>query len=147
MDGRKILLVEDEIPYAKFIIEAVGNFEPAFEIFHVNNGQGALSLLNSGYRPDLILSDMRMPKLGGHELATRLRTNPKFQAIPFYILSCSTCEDEIEKGGICHADLHLLKPMNYARVLDLVVRLRAAFASESFDGQTEPSMIDTRSSF
>lgn len=144
MAGKKILLVEDEIHYAKFIIESFNDYEPTFDIFHVNNGHAALALLKSDYRPDLILSDMRMPKMGGHELATKVRANPALQAIPFFILSSLTCSEDFGNGQVCHADLHLLKPNNYAQVLGLVERLREAFASEGFDGQEAPSMIGTK---
>ncbi len=147
MAGKKILLVEDEIHYAKFIIESFVDFEPTFDIFHVNNGHAALALLKSEYRPDLILSDMRMPKMGGHELASKVKANPAFQAVPFYILSSSTCGEDSRKGEVCHADLHLIKPNNYAQVLGLVERLRAAFAPEGFDNQEEDLMIGTNSSY
>ncbi len=134
--------MEDELPYAKFIIETFGEYEPTFDIFHVNSGRAAVALLNSGYKPELILSDMRMPKMGGHELATKVRANPAFQAIPFYILSGSSCEEDAGKGLECHADLHLIKPNSYAQVLGLVEQIRAVFASESPDCQADASMID-----
>lgn len=147
MTGKKILLVEDEIHYAKFIIESFSDYEPNFDIFHVNNGHAALALLKGEYKPDLILSDMRMPRMGGHELATKVRANPAFQTVPFYILSNSTCGEDFGKGEVCHADLHLIKPNNYAQVLGLVERLRAAFAPEGFDCQEDHSMIGTKSSY
>jgi CheY-like chemotaxis protein len=130
---RKILLVEDEIPYAKFLIDVFADYEPAFEIFHVNNGQAALALLNSGYHPDLILSDMRMPKMGGHELAARVKDNPTYQDVPFYIVSAASCEEDTKKGLACMADLHIAKPANFKQMLDLIERLKIAFTADSVE--------------
>jgi CheY-like chemotaxis protein len=143
VDSKKILLVEDEVPYAKFIIETLADYEPAFDIFHVNNGQAALALLKTEYRPDLILSDMSMPKMGGHELASKVRATPMFRTIPFYILSSSCCSEDPRKGLNCFADLHLIKPNNYKEVLGLVEQLRDAFASEGMECRADGSAVGT----
>jgi len=138
---RKILLVEDEIPYARFLIDVFADYEPAFEVFHVNNGQVALALLNSGYRPDLILSDMHMPKMGGHELAVRIKSNPSYHNVRFYIISAASCEEDVKKGQVCVADQHVVKPTNLKQMLDLIERLRIMFTADSIDSSTGMSIV------
>jgi CheY-like chemotaxis protein len=80
----KIMLVEDdailvEMYQAKFELEG-------HEIMVATNGEECLDLLN-GYKPDLILLDILMPKLNGFHVLKEIKKRPGLRAIPVILLT------------------------------------------------------------
>jgi CheY-like chemotaxis protein len=67
----RVLMAEDE-PLAAEVIEE-GLVEAGFEVLAANDGQEAVDLAANGAGFDLLLTDLRMPRLGGKELIARLR--------------------------------------------------------------------------
>lgn len=75
----RILVVDDE-PDLRYLLRPI--FEHAgHEVTEANHGAAALDLALAG-PPDLIVTDMMMPVMGGAELITRLRAHPVTAAIP-----------------------------------------------------------------
>ena len=59
-----------------------------YQVEAATNGQEALDLLQDGeYRPDLIVTDMQMPKVSGSELITALKDKPATREIPIVVLA------------------------------------------------------------
>ena len=94
---RSALVVDDSM----LIRHTVCRFleERGFEVESATNGQDALRILNeSGFRPDIIVTDMQMPKMTGSELITALKENPSYVEIPIVILSAKqTSPDLLER--------------------------------------------------
>lgn len=137
MAGRKkVLLVEDDLLYAGYLIDVMGEAAPSLEVFHVNGGLAALSVMKNGYKPDLIMSDIRMPRMTGIELLAKVKDDPQFASIPFLILSGVL--DEMDKGSVNSglADGCLLKPGNYPDTLALVERIKALCGEDRADPVT-----------
>src|SRR3712207_9532696 len=67
----RVLMAEDE-PLAAEVIEE-GLVEAGFEVLAANDGQAALELAANGANFDLLLTDLRMPRLDGKDLIARLR--------------------------------------------------------------------------
>lgn len=64
--GKSILLIDDEesVLFAlRLLLEAIG-----YKVYPYNSGQAALAALSEGLTPDFILSDLRMPEIGGIEV-------------------------------------------------------------------------------
>jgi putative two-component system response regulator len=90
LSNNQILLVEDNENVRKAITKIL-----QIENYHVlqaQNGKEALSVLRS-FSPDLILSDVKMPQMGGIELFSHVRENLRLRAIPFIFLIANTRED------------------------------------------------------
>jgi CheY-like chemotaxis protein len=103
----RILVVDDE-PDQRFLLRRV--FERAGHVVvDAGNGTAALAAVG-GSRPDLIVTDIMMPGMGGAELIRRLRSDPATAGIP--ILSVSG--DTHLAGG---ADAVLPKPYNWEDLL------------------------------
>lgn len=81
---RNILLVDDEVGFAEILRDLL--MMDGYEVVLVYDGQEALEKLND-YLPDLIISDIMMPRVGGIELYHKVRQNPKYSKIPFLFIS------------------------------------------------------------
>lgn len=106
---KKILIVDDKSEFrrlTKTILSANYAVESA------ENGEDALSLLQTGYIPDLIVSDLMMPVMGGKELVAQLKASGAFNSIPVIILSSIDKSDEKIKLIKLGADDYLEKPYN-----------------------------------
>jgi YesN/AraC family two-component response regulator len=85
--------------------------EEFFQIHSANNGIEALSLLNS-YKPDIILSDVMMPKMDGYELCQKVKSNILTCHIPVVLLTAKISHESEMKGYSVGADDYLRKPFD-----------------------------------
>lgn len=124
-----ILLVEDDLAHAEIVRRNLESSRIANLLMHVTDGQAALDYLNrvNGFsdpatspRPDVILLDLRLPKVDGMEVLKRLKSDPKFSSIPAVILSTSQTEQDIVKAYALHANSYLVKPVDFANFSQLM---------------------------
>jgi CheY-like chemotaxis protein len=115
--GEHVLLVEDE-PLVRRVMERMLS-DAGYRVTTAANGLEALQLLDGGVRPDLVLSDVVMPRMGGLELREKLRTRD----IPVVLMSGYSSE-VVELGGVDDSEL-LWKPPSRPAVL---AALRRALA-------------------
>jgi len=84
--SRAVLVVDDSMLIRHTVcryLEGIG-----YDVEAATNGQEALDLLQDGdYHPDLIVTDMQMPKVSGSELITALKKKPATSVIPIVILA------------------------------------------------------------
>jgi CheY-like chemotaxis protein len=103
----KILIAEDEIDIRELI-----SFTLKFnghEVVAVGNGAEALEAALKEM-PDLILMDVRMPRMTGYEACEKMKALPSIQHIPVVFLSAKGQESEIRTGMAAGASEYLLKP-------------------------------------
>lgn len=105
----KILISEDE-PDIRELIAFTLRFA-GHEVITSNNGQEAYDLTLQK-NPDLVLFDVRMPKMTGYEACRKLKENPQTNHIPVIFLSAKGQENEIEQGLAAGAEEYLLKPFS-----------------------------------
>lgn len=119
-DGQKvrILLVEDNADMQNYLSRLLKQY---CEVEGVPDGEAALSAARQRL-PDLILSDIMMPKMNGFSLLAAVRNDPTFKAIPVILLSARAGEDARVEGLQAGADDYLVKPFN-AR--ELLARVKA----------------------
>ena len=103
------ILVADDVALNRALL--TGYFEgTGHKVVLAMNGLEALEQAEK-HRPDLILMDMRMPELDGHEATRRLKANPALQHIPVIAVTASSFrEEEARARGIC--DGFIRKPFN-----------------------------------
>ncbi len=82
-----------------------------FQVDTANNGQSALEKLKSGIKPDLILTDINMPVMGGFELIGKVRALPAFRFIPILTLTTESEASKREEGKRAGATGWLVKPV------------------------------------
>ena len=114
---KKILLIEDD----RLILETTADFleTSGFEILKAANGDEGVSLAKI-QSPDLILCDILMPGIDGHEVYRILQEDITTADIPFIFLSSLTAQQDIRKGMQLGADDYITKPANPRELLKAI---------------------------
>ncbi len=124
-----VLLVEDNSAHAELIIRWLEAHEVAGRVFHVNDGEAALDyIFNRGQysdtesfpRPRLVLLDLRLPKIDGLEVLTRIKATPEIENVPVIILTTSAAQRDLEKAYQNHVNSYLVKPMDHDKFKSLL---------------------------
>ncbi|MBN1123279.1 MAG: response regulator [Anaerolineae bacterium] len=110
----KILIAEDE-PDIRELITYTLKFG-GFDVVVTNNGEEAVKAAPR-VRPDLIVLDVRMPRMTGYEACRKLKDNPRTAKIPVIFLSAKGQEKEVLDGMDAGAIDYILKPFDPAALL------------------------------
>lgn len=106
---KKILLVDDKREFRSLVKMYLNK---KYEVETCGNGMEALNLLQDGYLPNVIVSDLNMPMVDGYSLLDQLKASGLYSQIPVIILSSidksSNKVELIQKG----AEDYLVKPFN-----------------------------------
>lgn len=104
------------------------------DIQHVDDGAKAIEYLhNEGEyadagKPDFILLDLNLPKLSGHEVLNRIKSDDALQSIPVIVLTTSANEKDRAKAYRYHANSYLTKPTDFQKFQDMIHDLRTYWA-------------------
>jgi len=120
----KIVIAEDE-PDIRELIAFTLRFA-GYEVITGNNGEEGYQLTKSE-RPDLVMLDVRMPKLTGYEACKRIKAESELANIPVIFLSAKGQENEIEQGLAAGAEEYLLKPFAPDQLVDRVKTVLAKY--------------------
>jgi len=114
----KILCVEDEDMLLRDLREELE--DENYEVLTAKNGHAALELLQNE-KPDLIISDMMMPKMDGPAMLTHIRqSRPSLNDVPVIFLTAKATRDDLIQGKRLGADDYLTKPVDYDLLLATV---------------------------
>lgn len=103
----KILIAEDERDIRDLIIFTLRYH--GFDVSAATNGEEALELALSEH-PDLIILDVRMPRMTGYDVCRQLKANMATEHIPVAFLSAKGQEAEVQAGLDAGAIAYILKP-------------------------------------
>jgi len=131
MEGKPItiLLVEDEDAHAAIVKRNFNDFKLANKINHVKDGQAALDYLyqRNAYsepllspRPELILLDLRLPKVDGLEVLKIIKTDTTLMRIPVVIMTTSSAEKDITQAYDNYANSYLVKPLDLQQFMPML---------------------------
>jgi len=124
----KILVAEDDIDIRELIVFTLRY--GGFEVQEVSNGLDAVSKAPE-MAPDLILMDVRMPKMNGYEACEKLKALPKTRHIPIVFLSGKGQESEISKGLQLGAEAYIIKPFAPDELIQQVKEIMANFKTRN----------------
>lgn len=117
----RVLVVEDDSLIRRIVMSYFDNSN--YEFFEAEDGQAALKLvLNT--QPDVIITDLMLPKLNGAALIRTLRQMKEFATIPIIAITAGSEELKAEAKA-AGANIVLPKPLKKAEVLQLVTDLLA----------------------
>jgi CheY-like chemotaxis protein len=117
-----ILLVEDNPDHAELVKRNLEEFQVANHINHVEDGEAALDyVFRRGIysdhkkfpRPDLILLDLRLPRIDGLEVLKQVKRDLALQSIPVVVLTTSDAEKDLAQAYEYHANSYVTKPVNF----------------------------------
>jgi len=104
--GSRILWADDNAEMRAYVSRLPGD---RYDVQAVGDGEAALEAARA-HTPDLILSDVMMPKLDGYGLLQALRADPYLRDIPVILLSARAGEESRIEGMAAGADDYLVKP-------------------------------------
>jgi DNA-binding response OmpR family regulator len=113
----KILIAEDE-PDIRELVTFMLKFA-GYEVVAAANGEDAVRTA-SRERPDLVLMDVRMPRMTGYDACRMMKANPDLRNVPVVFLSAKGQESEIQSGLEAGAEEYLLKPFSPAELTNRV---------------------------
>jgi CheY-like chemotaxis protein len=123
-----VLLVEDDQTHAMLVIRCFESMDVK-EICWVSDGEEAMNyLMHSGKytnkeespRPNLIILDLRLPKLDGHEVLKEIKNSEELKTIPVVVLTTSKNEYDLKKAYLNHANSYLVKPLGFDKFQQMI---------------------------
>ncbi len=123
---KQILIIEDEMNIRESVAELLEL--KGYGVLEAENGDSGLrhALEN---KPDLILCDIMMPGMNGHDVLTAIRNNKGYANVPFIFLTALSQKDDIRKGMNLGADDYLVKPFK-AKDLYKAIETRLSIQEE-----------------
>ncbi len=126
----KILLVEDNLDDVELTLRAFKKYNLTNEITVARDGEEALEILFNPQRdipgqkrPDLILLDLKLPKVEGLEVLRQIKDHPRTQPIPVVILTSSREEDDLIKSYQLGVNSYIRKPVDFDKFTEVVMQL------------------------
>lgn len=136
----KILVIEDETPVRENLLELLDAED--FNAIGAANGRLGVQLAQKEI-PDLIICDVMMPELDGHDVLKTLRQDNLTATIPFIFLTAKSDKTDFRQGMELGADDYLTKPFTRADLLGAIsTRLEKQVA---IDRQSQKKLDDLRS--
>src|SRR5690606_31523477 len=118
----RILLADDNTDMRDYVRRLL---QDQYEVIAVADGQEALDWCRNGL-PDLVITDIMMPRLDGVELLRALRSDPRTETVPVIMLSARAGEESRLEGLHAGADDYLVKPFHARELLARVASQLAA---------------------
>lgn len=124
MNGERavILLVEDNESHALLTIRGLTRKSGEYKIVHVSDGEAALNYMFrrenfknpiTSPRPNLVLLDLRLPKVDGLDVLKEIKGSEDLRSIPVVILTSSMAEPDIVRAYYFYANSYLVKPLDF----------------------------------
>src|ERR1051326_5147454 len=132
---KTVLFIDDESPWLEMIKEAVNG--ASFKIMTADSGEAALQQLHRK-KPDLIMSDVRMPTMNGFDLFEKVRSDPKFRNVPYVFMSSIDDFDARRTAKELGADDYVAKPIDTEEVRHIVLNLLTRFKQTKHDAGDTP---------
>ena len=125
MNPVTILLVEDGLGDAELICHALERGGLADGLHLVRDGVEALDFLSEsrGAPPQLILLDLKLPKLDGLEVLRRIKSDPATRTIPVVMLTSSNVERDVVEAYRLGVNSYVQKPMEFEGLRETVVQV------------------------
>jgi CheY-like chemotaxis protein len=123
---KRILLVEDNQNDVELTLEALGEHKLANIVEVARDGEEALDYLHQRGKfasrpagnPVVILLDLKLPKVDGHEVLRTIKADEKLKLIPVVILTSSREEQDLVQGYKNGANAYVVKPVDFHEFLD-----------------------------
>jgi len=113
----KILVVDDEPNIVQTLQDRLEMNE--YEVFTAGNGREGLEKFKE-QRPDVILLDVIMPIMDGHEMLEALRKQPDGQGVSVIMLTARSQSQDIARANICGIDDYIVKPFDLSELLEKI---------------------------
>jgi CheY-like chemotaxis protein len=122
MNKKRILVIDDE-PSITRLLKLNLEQTDQYEVREENDSTLALDAARE-FKPDLVISDVMMPEVGGGEVAAQLREDPALRRVPVIFLTAAVRKEEL--GGpeaVIAGRLYIAKPLDVKSLLAAIERI------------------------
>lgn len=130
LEDIKILLIEDNPDDVELTLMAFKKHNLANHITVARDGEEGLDIIFQhrkekvkGLIPDLILLDLKLPKVDGMEVLKQIKENSETRVIPVIILTSSKEENDLAESYQIGANSYIRKPVNFEKFTEVVMQL------------------------
>lgn len=122
----RILLIEDNPADARWITEVFKEYHLSNEIQVVKDGVEAIDYLYKKGRykdapyPDIIILDLYLPRISGHEVLKKIKNDKKLKFIPVVVLTASNSPKDARIAYKNHANCYISKPVGFEELMRIV---------------------------
>jgi len=125
----QILLVEDNPNDKELTLRALSKHNLTNKLHVVNDGEKALDYIfatgtyvgrDIGYKPKVILLDLKLPKVDGLEVLREVKSDERTKEIPIVVLTSSTEEQDIVESYGLGVNSYIVKPVEFDKFIDAV---------------------------
>jgi CheY-like chemotaxis protein len=136
MSTLRVLLVEDDEDHAFLIRRALADLDATIAVDLAENGEQAMVYLQRGRfdhqaLPQLVLLDLKIPRLDGFEVLRRIRADAMLRILPVVVLTSSERDDDREQALRLGATWYVCKPIDGARFRAEVQQVAVLWARAS----------------
>ena len=128
-----VLLVEDDPGDVLIAQEALAAGDVVSRLDVVSDGVEAMAFLRNeddyadAARPDLILLDLNLPRMSGHEVLEAVKNDPALRKIPIVVLTTSGAIEDVTRSYDNHANIYVTKPVDFDRFTEVVKQIDEFF--------------------
>ena len=149
MSGRplNILLVEDNPDHAELVRRNLECFQVTNFLHHVEDGATAIDYIfglgiyadrTQFPAPDLVLLDLRLPRVDGLEVLRVVKSHPTLHRTPVVVLTTSDAERDVAMAYEFHANSFVTKPVDFERLAQLIKDLGFYWLAQNKNPQAGP---------
>ena len=131
----RFLLVEDNNAHAKLVMLQLGDSQGNVVVDRVSDGSEALDYLHrrgkfaDRARPEVVLLDLKLPKVDGHEVLRQLKSDEELRLIPVVVLTTSTADADRNKAYANYANSYITKPLDFEDFQNMMNSVKSYWAS------------------
>jgi chemotaxis family two-component system response regulator Rcp1 len=141
---KTVLLVEDSLGDTRLAMEAFRETNKSVKLHLVRDGLAALAYLRregkyaDATRPDLILLDLNLPKMGGREVLAQIKADESLKTIPTIVLTTSVAPEDIHECEKLQANSYFRKPVGFEKYDELVRSISTCWLESATSPQRGP---------
>ncbi len=148
-----ILLVEDDEDDIRMTKRAFEKGGINNKLYVVRDGEEAMDFLehrgrysdpNDAPRPGLILLDLNMPRMNGHEVLDRIKSNEALKTIPVIVLTTSDDQKDVVRSYSHGANTFITKPVEFSKFVDAIITLGKYWLSQIEDKEQYSILCQTK---
>lgn len=136
-----IIIAEDDDEIRNYLQNTLSQ---TFNVMAYSNGNEALPAIQQ-HLPQLVITDVMMPGMNGHELCTKIKQNIRTNHIPVIMLTAKTMDDDVLQGLETGADEYITKPFNMdilQRTVMNLINTRRIMAKKYSGQETQSSKVE-----
>ena len=136
MNKLKVLLVDDDEVDFMNVKRAFKKNQLIHELLYKHNGLAAIEFLRGiedfTELPNVIILDINMPQMNGHEFLDELRSDDRLKHIVVYVLTTSSQDSDVSKAYDRQISGYLLKPLDFDEFRETINKLDGLWAIQKF---------------